>query len=73
MELYKLRHSMHYGLILSHTLHFAAYGIVLVLSVLNTFFLKFHIKLTLRNMTTIESLDAEFSKNNKVHYLVHHK
>ncbi len=57
---------MHYGIILNHTLHFAAYGIVLVLAILNTFFFKFHIKLTLRNMTTIESLDAEFQKNNKV-------
>jgi palmitoyltransferase ZDHHC2/15/20 len=64
--IYKLRHSMHYGLILSNALHFAAYGIVLVLSILNTFFFKFHIKLSLRNMTTIESLDAEFIKNNKV-------
>jgi palmitoyltransferase len=73
MILYKSRHSMHYGLIFTYSLNFSAFGIVLVLAVLNTFFFKFHIKLTLKNITTIESLDPEFQKNNKVKLIFHNQ
>ncbi len=64
--MYRMRDSMHYSLIMKYALVFLCYGIVLILAILNTFFFKFHIKLSLSNTTTIESLDADFQKNNKV-------
>jgi palmitoyltransferase len=66
MLLYKSRHSVNYKLLYECSLIFIAYGIILVISVLNTLFFKFHIKLVLQNTTTIESLDTEFVKKNKV-------
>ena len=43
-----------------------AYTIVLVLTVLNSMFFKYHLQLVLNNSTTIESLDPENKENTKV-------
>ncbi len=42
---------------------------VLVLTVLNTIFFKYHVLLVLNNSTTIESLDQENKDNTKVRFL----
>lgn len=47
-----------FGVVVNHLL-------LLVLTVLNCNFLKFHLELVLNNCTTIESLDEEFMKCNK--------
>ena len=47
-----------FGVVMNHL-------IIIVLTVLNYNFLKFHLQLVLNNYTTIESLDEEFMKYNK--------
>lgn len=56
--------------IISYLIIIPAYLLIIVLTVLNTMFFKYHVLLVLNNSTTIESLDPENKENTKVSLLV---
>lgn len=66
MLLYKTRHSINNELFLTSSILIFAYVIVIILTILNLAFFKFHLKLVLTNSTTIESVDPEKKLENKV-------
>ena len=71
VQLYKKRDCWDFNLLMNGFVVVINHLIIIILTGLNSTFLKFHLELVLNNYTTIESLDEEFMKYNKynINYL----
>jgi hypothetical protein len=68
--IYYTGYSLKYKLVIRYVVILVAYFIITVLTFLNSLFFRFHIKLVLKNMTTIETLDPEQKNKNRVCNLI---
>lgn len=70
MHAYQTKFQMSNEKLLEFVIVIPGYIGVLVLTVLNTIFFKYHVLLVLNNSTTIESLDQENKDNTKVRVIL---